>query len=120
MDTIYITGLRLDALVGVYAWERNGRQPLRVDLELQPAAGAALSDGASDATLDYARVVADVQSFTVERTDALLETFAEALCTRLFERFPVASIRLRIDKPQAALLLGCDHVGLVIQRQRAG
>ncbi len=119
MDTIYITGLRLDALIGVYAWERQGRQPLRLDLELQLQAGEALSDGASQAALDYAHVVAEVRAFADERSDALLETFAEALCARLFERLPAASITLRIDKPQAALLLGCEHVGLVIRRQRA-
>jgi dihydroneopterin aldolase len=119
MDTIYITGLRVETLVGVYEWERESRQPLRLDLELRPAPGAALSDGAREAALDYAKVVAEVRTFVGSREDALLETLAEALCTRLFERFPAASITLRIDKPQAALLLGCEHVGLVIERQRA-
>jgi dihydroneopterin aldolase len=119
MNCIFITGLRVDALIGVYDWEREHRQPLRLDLELRPAPGAALSDGAREAALDYAKVVAEVRAFVGAREDALLETLAEALCARLFDRFGAASIRLRIDKPQAALLLGCEHVGLVIERQRA-
>ena len=120
MDTIFITGLALDALVGVYDWERQGLQPLRLDLELTPDAGIALSDGARAATLDYAKVVAEVRAFVATRDDALLETLAEALCARLFACFPAGSIALRIDKPQAALLLGCAHVGLVMRRQRPG
>lgn len=118
MDTIFITGLRVETLIGAYDWERESWQPLRLDLELKPAPGAALSDGARDAALDYAQVVAEVRMFVGAREDALLETLAEALCERLFERFPAASITLRIDKPQAALLLGCEHVGIVIHRQR--
>lgn len=120
MDTIFITGLRVDTLIGVYDWERESRQPLRLDLELHPAHGAVLSDGARSATLDYAEVVQTVRAFVGGRDDALLETLAEALCTHLFEHFDAAaSIMLRIDKPQAALLLGCGHVGLVIERRRA-
>lgn len=119
MDTIFITGLRVETLIGVYDWERESRQPLRLDLRLRPRPGAALSDGRRDATLDYAQVVAEVRTFVGEREDALLETLAEALCAHLFERFAADSITLRIDKPQAALLLGCEHVGLVIERRRA-
>lgn len=119
MDRIFITGLRLDALIGVYDWERQGRQPLCLDLELQPHHGAALSDGDAQAAIDYAQVVAQVRQFIATREDALLETLAEALCEHLLQRFPIARVQLRIDKPQAALLLGCAHVGLVIQRPRA-
>lgn len=120
MDTIFITGLQADTLIGAYDWERESRQPLRLDLELWPAPGVALSDGARAAALDYAQVAVETRAFVAGREDALLETLAEALCAHLFERFAgAASITLRIDKPQAALLLGCAHVGLVIRRQRA-
>lgn len=118
MDTIFITGLQVDMLVGVYDWERQSRQPLRLDIELHLLDGAALSDGARRAAVDYAEVVGAVRDFIHARDDALLETLAEALCSHLLERFAAASITMRIDKPQAALLLGCTHVGLVITRKR--
>lgn len=118
MDTIFITGLQVDIIVGVYDWERQVRQPLRLDIELQLPGGAALSDGMKRAAVDYAEVVAAVRDFIVGRDDALLETLAEALCAHLLERFAAASITLRIDKPQAALLLGCAHVGVAITRPR--
>ncbi|MFC0679480.1 dihydroneopterin aldolase [Lysobacter korlensis] len=118
MDTIFITGLQVDMLVGVYDWERQSRQPLRLDIELRLPEGAALSDGMSGAAVDYAEVVGAVRTFISTREDALLETLAEALCAHLLQRFAAASITLRIDKPQAALLLGCAHVGLTITRPR--
>lgn len=118
MDTIYITGLRVDMRVGVYDWERQAHQPLRLDLELMLPNGAPLSDGDKRATIDYGHVVEAVRAFIGAREDALLETLGEALCTHLLERFDAQAVRLRIDKPQAALLLGCAHVGIDLVRRR--
>lgn len=118
MDTVFIRGLRLDMVVGIYDWERDRRQPLVLDLDLHPAPGAALSDGASRAAFDYAQVVQAVRAFVAQRDDGLLETLAEALCAHLVAHFGVHSVRLRIDKPQAALLLGCAQVGIDIVRPR--
>ena len=33
MDTVYIKGLRAEAVIGVYDWERDIRQTLVLDLE---------------------------------------------------------------------------------------
>lgn len=118
MDTIYLTGLQVDMRVGVYDWERQGNQPLRLDLELIVAEGMPLSDGGTRATIDYGHVVEAVRAFIAERQDALLETLGEALCMHLLERFDAQAVRLRIDKPQAALLLGCAHVGIDLVRRR--
>jgi dihydroneopterin aldolase len=118
MDTIYITGLQVDMRVGVYDWERQAHQPLRLDLELTLPDGAPLSDGDKRATIDYGHVVEAVRAFIGAREDALLETLGEALCAHLLERFDAQAVRLRIDKPQAALLLGCAHVGIDLVRRR--
>ena len=37
MDIVFIRGLKIDALIGIYAWERRARQPLRIDLEIESA-----------------------------------------------------------------------------------
>jgi 7,8-dihydroneopterin aldolase/epimerase/oxygenase len=118
MNTIYITGLQVDMRVGVYDWERTAHQPLRLDLELTLPDGVPLSDGDRRATVDYGHVVEAVRAFIGTREDALLETLGEALCAHLLERFEVREARLRIDKPQAALLLGCAHVGIDLVRRR--
>ncbi|MGY6518491.1 MAG: dihydroneopterin aldolase [Lysobacteraceae bacterium] len=117
-DRVFIEGLRVDALVGVYEHERHGRQPLRVDLELGydnrvPAASDDLAD-----TLDYAEVCAAVRDLAASRGDQLLEVMAEAIAELLMRRFGAAWVRVRIDKPEAARALGCDHVGVCIVRGR--
>lgn len=117
MDSVFIEDLRIDALVGVYAWEREIRQPLMFGVSLgydnhKPADTGALADA-----MDYAAVVAALRAHVAERTDALLESLAESCCTMLAESFRPRSIELRINKPMAALNLGCARVGVCLQRQ---
>ena len=117
MDSIFIEDLRLDALIGVYPWEREIRQPLLFGVTLgydnhKPADSGALADA-----MDYAAVVAALRAHVAERDDALLETLAESCCAMLAKHFQPKSIELRINKPMAALNLGCARVGICLQRR---
>ena len=117
MDSVCIEDLRLDALIGVYPWEREIRQPLLLSCVLgcrDRLAADALAGG-----IDYAQVAAALRTHVAERADGLLETLAESCCAMLAARFAPISIDLRIDKPMAALALGCARVGVRVQRQYA-
>lgn len=116
MDTVFIEELRVDAVIGVYAWERALSQPLLIGARLGydnrvVATSAALAD-----TVDYAAVVQALRQHVAGRADELLETLAESCCDMLAEHFRPSSIELSIDKPMAALLLGCARVGVRLQR----
>ncbi|MDO4708754.1 MAG: dihydroneopterin aldolase [Pseudomonadota bacterium] len=117
MDRIFIHGLQLDALIGVYAHEREAGQPLLLDVELGfdnriPAASDALAD-----TIDYAEVVARLRQWVAQTRHELLETLLEDLAARLRADFPaITKIRLRVHKPLAARALGCADVGIEIGR----
>src|SRR5690606_20519430 len=68
MDTVFIEGLEIEALIGIYDWERRIRQPLRFDLEMAfdnrvPAASDDIAD-----TLDYKAVSKRLIEF-VEQSD---------------------------------------------------
>ena len=106
MDAIHIEGLRVDALVGVHAHEREGRQPLLFDLELAfDNRAPAASDDVADA-VDYAAVCEAVRSHVGGREDQLLETLLESLAAALLEQFPAAlHLRIRVHKPDAARAL---------------
>ena len=108
MDRVLIEGLQVEALVGVYAHERDAVQPLLLDIELgydnrKPAA----SDDVAD-TLDYAAVCARVRQLVAEREPQLLETLAEVLATDLLRSFAAITAKVRIRKPLglAALAMG--------------
>ena len=62
MNIVYIRGLRAQAVIGVYEWERHIRQTLVLDLEMaSDTARAAASDQIADA-LDYAAISQRVYS----------------------------------------------------------
>lgn len=117
MDSVCIEDLRVDALIGVYAWEREIRQPLLLSCVL----GCRQRTVADDLTggIDYAQVAAALREHVAARADGLLETLAESCCAMLAARFAPASIDLAIDKPMAASALGCARVGVRVQRDYA-
>lgn len=117
-DRIFIEGLQVEVLVGVYAHERDAAQPLLLDIELAyDNRRAAESDDVAD-TVDYAAVCADVRAFVAQCQPQLLEAVAEALAAHLLLAFDTAGVRLRIRKPKAAEALGAASVGVEVFRSR--
>lgn len=118
MDRVFIEGLQVDALIGVYDAERDAKQPLLLDIRLgYDNRRAAERDAVAD-TVDYAVVCAAVRAFVDARQPQLLETLAEALAAHLLQAFGVDDVRLRIRKPDAARALGAASVGVEIRRER--
>lgn len=113
MNIVYIRGLRAQAIIGVYEWERHKRQTLVLDLEMaSDTMRAAASDQIADA-LDYAelsrRVIALVESSQYQ----LLETLADAVAQMVIGDFDVPWLRLRVSKPGA--VEEAEDVGVIIE-----
>lgn len=115
MDKIFIKGLKVETIIGVYGWERTLPRPLIFDLELGgDFSAAASSDQVRDA-IDYGAVLEAVKMIATREQPALLETLAERLARELFQRFALLSLRLSIHKPGA---IPVDDVGVEIERRR--
>lgn len=117
MDRIFLRGLRVDTVIGIYDWERTLIRPLIFDLDLKTdTRAAAASDQMSD-SIDYAAVRETVREVALGLEPQLLETLAERLARTLFERFPlVMAARIAIDKPGA--IPDVEGVGVEIERAR--
>lgn len=116
-DKVFIEGLEVEALIGIYDWERRIRQPLVLDIELAfdnriPAASDAIGD-----TLDYKAVSKRVIDYVSGSDFGLVETLAERVAAIILEEFDVAHVRLKLGKPGA--VRGARAVGVVIERSRA-
>lgn len=117
-DGIFLEGIQVEALIGVHAHEREAPQPLRLDLWIAAdIAAAGRSDALAD-TIDYAEVVEQARRFAADSRYLLLEAFAADLCDALMARWPIAAMRLRVHKPDAAAALGCADVGITLMRTR--
>ncbi|MFT4675755.1 MAG: dihydroneopterin aldolase [Reinekea sp.] len=114
-DSVYVTGLRLETLIGVYAFERVERQLLFIDLELDfDCHRAGQSDDLRDA-LDYDQLFKTLRSWALAQEFQLLEAFGEALCQLVHEQFAIARIQLQINKPAA--VSECSAVGIKMERR---
>lgn len=116
MDKIIIEGLRVEALIGVYDWERDTTQALVVDAELYVDLQiAADSDLVAD-TVDYAKVAALLQLVAKQSQYELLEALTQQMMLEVMQRFAVAEICLRLSKP--AILPDADNVAICMHRTR--
>ena len=113
-DKIFILGLRAEAVIGVYDWERDIRQPLEIDLELATNAAKAAETDDIAAALDYAAISARVIEEVEASSYQLIESLAEHLARMVLEEFGVRWLQLRVMKPTA--VPDADGVGVVIER----
>ena len=114
MDIVYIRDLRVEAIIGIFDWEREVRQVISLDLEMATdIRPAAKSDDIKDA-LDYKAVAKRLIAFIEDSNCLLVERLAEDVTRIVINEFQVPWVKLRLSKPGA--LRGSQDVGLMIER----
>ncbi len=115
-DVIFLTGLTVDCIVGIWDWERRVKQKVVLDVEMAAdIRKAAASDSIAD-TLDYKKVAKRLLAFVGESQFHLVETLAEHVAELVVTEFGVAWVRVRLNKQGA--IRGAADVGVVIERRR--
>ncbi len=118
MDTIFLTDLRVDCVVGIWDWERKIRQTVSIDLEMGFDIRPAAASDSIDDTLNYKAVAKRVQQFVGDSSFQLVETMAERIAATILDEFDIAWIRVRVNKPGA--IRGARDVGVIIRREKDG
>jgi len=114
MDIVFLRDLRIDTVIGIYDWEREIRQAVSLDLEMDfDIRPAAASDEIGD-TLDYKAVSKRLIHFIEQSQYQLVEALAERCAAIVLEEFPVSRLRLKLSKPGA--VRGSSAVGVIIER----
>ncbi|MGI9341949.1 MAG: dihydroneopterin aldolase [Gammaproteobacteria bacterium] len=113
-DTIFVSDLRIDAIVGIWDWERALPQQIGIDLEMAADIRAAAEADDIAATLDYRAVSKRVTEFVQESKFQLVETMAEKVAGVVREEFGVAWVKVTVHKPLA--VRGSRDVGISIER----
>jgi dihydroneopterin aldolase len=115
-DTIFLTDLKIETIVGIWDWERKIRQTVSIDLEMgADIRRAAESDDIGD-TLNYKKVAKRVQQFVSESEFQLVETMAEKIAAIILAEFEIPWIQVRVNKPGA--IRGARDVGVLIRREK--
>lgn len=116
MDTVFLTDLRIETVVGIWDWERKIRQTVSIDLEMGTDVAKAAAHDDIEHTLNYKAVSKQVQAFVGESSFQLVETMAERVAELILTEFGVPWVRVRVNKPGA--IRGARDVGVKIFRSK--
>lgn len=113
-DIIYISGLKIQTVIGIFDWERRIRQTVILDVEMAADIRRAAASDHIDDTLNYKAVAKRLIAFVGESEFQLVETLAERAAGLIVDEFDVPWVRLRVNKKGA--VRGADDVGVLIER----
>ena len=115
-DTIFLCDLRVDAIVGIWDWERKIRQVVSIDLEMGADIRKAAATDSIEDTLNYKNVAKRIRQFVGDSEFQLVETLAERIAELVLAEFDVPWVDVRVNKPGA--IRGARDVGVRIRRTR--
>jgi dihydroneopterin aldolase len=116
MDRVFIEDLKVQTVIGIFDWEREIKQTVSIDLEMEfDIREAARSDSIED-TLDYKSVSKRLIRFVEASEFQLVEALAERCAQIVLDEFPVSWLQLKLGKPGA--VRGSSAVGVIIERGR--
>lgn len=118
MDIVFLRGLRIETVIGIYDWEKEIKQPVILDLEMSADVAKAAAGDRIEDTLDYKAVSQRLKQFVGASRSELVETLAERCAEVVRNEFGVRWVRLRLDKIGA--ISGAEGVGVVIERGEPG
>ena len=114
MDIIFLGGLEVETVIGIYDWERKIKQKIILDLEMaHDIQQAAATDDIAYA-LDY-KSVSDRVVEVVENSEYfLVETLIEKIAETLLQEFHIPWVKIRLNKKGA--ISRAQDVGIIIER----
>lgn len=116
-DIIFIKNLTIQAIIGVYEWEKQFKQPLIFDLEMTTDLSKAAASDALKDTVNYKQVSDEIIELIEANQFELLESVSDQVCQHIFQQYPsVEKIELTINKPNA--VPQAEAVGIKMVRFR--
>ena len=114
MDKVYIEGLTFQTTIGFYAWEKEIKQTLVIDLAMGWNTAQAAENDELAKTLDYAAISEAIVEFANANPVDLIETLAERIAAFLIANYQIPWLRLKLMKPTA--VHNATTVGVEIER----
>ncbi len=117
-DRILIEGLEVRTVIGIYDWERELRQTVRLDLEMAWNIKKAAEMDNIEHALNYKAVAKRLIAFVEGSSFGLIEALAEECARIVLTEFGTPWLRLKMSKPGA--VRGSENVAVIIERGSLG
>jgi FolB domain-containing protein len=116
LDKIHIRDLAIECIIGVFPFERTGKQEVIINVTLHTDFRAACSSDRIEDTLDYKYVKKQIMSMVQRSSFFLVERLAEEVARVCMESDRVVRVDVTVDKPGA--LRFARSVAVEITRER--
>jgi dihydroneopterin aldolase len=114
MDIIFLGGLEIETVIGIYDWERTIKQKIYLDIEMAFDIKKAAATDDIAYTLDYKTVSDRVVQFVETSEFFLVETLIEKIADILLTEFSIPWVKIVLNKKGA--VSRARDVGIIIER----
>lgn len=114
MDIIFLGGLEIETIIGIYDWERTQKQTVVLDIEMAFDISKAAETDDINYALDYKTVSKRIISFVEASEYYLVERLIEEIAKLIRNEFNVPWLKITLNKKGA--IRGASDVGIIIER----
>lgn len=114
MDIIFLGGLEIQTIIGIYDWERETKQSIILDIEMAFDIKKAAETDDIQYTLDYKTVSKRIISFVENSQFYLVEKLISEIANIIRNEFDVTWVKITLNKKGA--IRGASDVGIMIER----
>lgn len=114
MDIIFLGGLEIETIIGIYDWERETKQTIVLDIEMAFDIQKAAETDNIEYTLDYKTVSKRIISFVEDSQFLLVEKLISDIADIIRHEFNVPWVKIKLNKKGA--IRGASDVGIIIER----
>jgi 7,8-dihydroneopterin aldolase/epimerase/oxygenase len=114
MDIIFLGGLEINTIIGIYDWERETKQTVVLDIEMAFDIQKAAETDDIQHALDYKTVSKRIISFVEASQFLLVEKLISEIAAIIRNEFNVPWVKITLNKKGA--IRGASDVGIIIER----
>jgi 7,8-dihydroneopterin aldolase/epimerase/oxygenase len=114
MDIIFLGGLEIETIIGIYDWERETKQTIVLDIEMAFDIQKAAETDDIQYTLNYKTVSKRIISFVEASQFFLVEKLISEIANIIRNEFDAPWVKITLNKKGA--IRGASDVGIIIER----
>ncbi len=114
MDIIFLGGLQIETIIGIYDWERETKQTVILDIEMAFDIQKAAETDDIQYTLNYKTLSKRIISFVEDSQFFLVEKLISEIADIILHEFNVPWVKITLNKKGA--IRGASDVGIIIER----
>ena len=117
-DKIILTGIEIYGHHGCTVEEQTRGQIIKVDLEIFLDLEASGKSDELDDTVDYSKILFDVEKIVAGKSCKLIEKVAEDVAEKILSYEKISAVKVTLHKPFANLPIKYDDVAVEMFREK--